>query len=250
MLIDTHAHLNNLKDTEEVVRESIESDVTEIISVSTDIHSSIDNVKIANKFNQIFSAVGIHPCDIKTLELDDLDKIESLCTDTRNKAIGEIGLDFYYSRDNSKKQLAFFDRQIEIAENKNLPFIVHSRDSYKEVATFLKKRKPETNFVIHCFTGNKEDAKVFLDLGSCISFTGIITFKKSNELREVVDYIPTDRIMIETDSPYLSPEPKRGKENHPMNLVYIAECLSLIKKEEYSKISEKIRNNTIEFFKL
>ena len=250
MLIDTHAHLNSLGDTRKVITECIESNVTEVISVSTDITSSIHNIKIANEFDEVYSAVGIHPCDIGTLNLMDLDKIEELSTDSNNKAIGEIGLDFYYSKDNEDQQSLFFDRQVEIAERNKLPFIIHSRESYKEIAFFLKNRKPTTNFVVHCFTGNKKDAKVFLDLGSYISFTGIITFKKSNELREVVDYIPTDRIMIETDSPYLSPETNRGKDNHPRNLLYIAECLSLIKKEEYLIISEKIRNNTVKFFKL
>jgi len=250
MLIDTHAHLNSFEDLESILIDSAQSQVKEIISMSTDIDSSGRNIEIANTFEGVFSAVGVHPCDTERFHLKDLDKIEQLAKNEKNKAIGEIGLDFFYSEQNVEQQLAFFDSQIEIAEKFDIPFVIHSRESYKELIGFLKNRKPRTQYVVHCYTGDKRTAKALLDIGSYISFTGIVTFKKSNELREVVDYIPGDRMMIETDSPYLSPEPKRGKKNYPKNLIYIAECVSSIKGVSFVEMANQLRSNSIKFFKL
>lgn len=250
MLIDTHAHLNSFEDLESILIDSAQSQVKEIISMSTDIDSSERNIEIANTFEGVFSAVGVHPCDTERFHLKDLDKIEQLAKNQNNKAIGEIGLDFFYSKQNAEQQLSFFDSQIEIAEKLDIPFVIHSRESYKELIDFLKNRKPRTQYVVHCYTGDKPIAKALLDIGSYISFTGIVTFKKSNELRDVVSYIPGDRMMIETDSPYLSPEPKRGKKNYPKNLIYIAECISLIKEVSFVEMASQLRDNSIKFFKL
>ena len=250
MLIDTHAHLNSFENLKNVLNDSSQSKVKEIISISTDIASSERNIEIANVFENVFSSVGIHPCDIGRFKLEDLNEIEQLGKNQKNKAIGEIGLDFFYSKDNFAQQLSFFDSQIEIAEKLNVPFVIHSRESYKELIDFLRNRKPRTEYVVHCYTGDKEIAKSLLNIGSYISFTGIITFKKSNELREIVDYIPQDRMMVETDSPYLSPEPKRGKKNFPKNLIYIVKCISQIKKGSFLEIANQLRNNSVTFFKL
>jgi TatD DNase family protein len=250
MLIDTHAHLNSFEDLKSVLDDSSEFKVREIISISTDLISSERNIEIANAFENVFSCVGIHPCDIERFKLEDLDRIEQLGGNQKNKAIGEIGLDFFYNKDNAVQQLNFFDSQIEIAEKLHVPFVIHSRESYKELIDFLRGRKPRTEYVVHCYTGDKEIAKSLLNMGSYISFTGIITFKKSDELREVVDYIPQDRIMVETDSPYLSPEPERGKKNFPKNLIYIVKCVSQIKKRSFLEIANQLRDNSVTFFKL
>ena len=131
-----------------------------------------------------------------------------------------------------------------------MPIVIHARDSYYELIEYLKSKKIKSDFVVHCFTGSKEIAAKLVDLGSYISFTGIITFKKSSELREVAAFIPDDKIMIETDSPYLSPEPNRGKKNYPKNLIYIAECFSVIKNLSLEDMKKILKDNSVEFYKL
>ena len=250
MIIDTHAHLYTYDDIDNVISEAISSSVEAIVSISTDLESSGLNINISEKYANVFCAVGIHPCDIERYKIGDLDRIEELSRNEKNKAIGEIGLDFFHSKENKSRQYDFFDHQVEIAEKMGLPFVIHARDSYPELIEYLDSRKTKTDFVVHCFTGDRDIAKKLLDLGSYISFTGIVTFKKSDNLRDVAAYIPDDKIMIETDSPYLSPHPKRGKTNYPKNLVYIAECISSIKNLDYKIFCDNLKKNTVKFYRL
>ena len=250
MLIDTHAHLYSYEDVLRVVKDSADFGVETIVSISTDLATSKLNIDIASKIENVYSTVGVHPCDIEQYRIDDLVEIQNLCSLPKNKGIGEIGLDFYHSDDNRIKQFEFFDYQIDIAESNNMPIVIHARDSYYELIEYLKSKKIKSDFVVHCFTGSKEIAAKLVDLGSYISFTGIITFKKSSELREVAAFIPDDKIMIETDSPYLSPEPNRGKKNYPKNLIYIAECFSVIKNLSLEDMKKILKDNSVEFYKL
>ena len=250
MIIDSHAHLYSYDDIGQIVKDAKDSGVEAIISISTDLESSDQNIIISEKYNEVFCALGIHPCDAIKHKISDLDKIEELSFNRNAKAIGEIGLDFFYTKDDMSVQYEFLESQISIANKRDLPFIIHSRNSYEELLVFLKNRQLKTDFVVHCFTGDRETAKFFLDLGCYISFTGIVTFKKSHELRDVAAYIPNNRIMIETDSPYLSPHPKRGQTNYPSNLVYIAECISEAKKNNFQSFCENLKENTVKFYRL
>jgi len=250
MIIDSHAHLYTYENIDEIISEAKESKVEAIVSISTDLESSELNVGISETYDNVFCSVGVHPCDIIKHKILDLDKIEKLSRSIKNKAIGEIGLDFFYSSNDKKNQFEFFDYQIDIAERVGLPFVVHARDSYPELVDYLSSRKIKSDFVVHCYTGDKTIAKKLLDLGSYISFTGIVTFKKASELRDVAEYIPNNKMMIETDSPYLSPHPNRGKTNYPKNLIYIAECISKVKKMDLEIFCSYLKRNTVKFYKL
>ena len=250
MLIDTHSHLADIKKIDKLLSDCKNNFVTEIISISTNIDDSRKNVVISNDFQNIYCSVGIHPGEILNTDFQSLDEIEQLAHNPYCKAIGEIGLDFYYKPYDKKLQLNFFEKQIEISEKLNLPFIIHCRDAYQDAIKFLKKRKPQVRFVFHCFTENYETAKQILDLGGYISFTGIITFKKSASLRELIKKIPIESFMIETDSPYLSPEPKRGKINNSSNLIYIAECISKTLNIDFEKLGQQLRFNSVKFFNI
>ena len=250
MIIDSHAHLYSFDNIDSVISEAENNKVDTIISISTDLESSQMNIQISEKYSNVYCAVGIHPCDVEKHKISDLSKIEKLSENKANLAIGEIGLDFYHSTDKKELQYEFLDLQIDLAQRKELPFVIHARDCYEELISFLSSKEISSDFVVHCFTGDKVIAKKLLDLNSYISFTGIITFKKSDELRKVAEYIPNNKLMIETDSPYLSPHPKRGKTNYPKNLVYIAESISSLKNIDYKTFCNTLRENTVKFYRL
>ena len=249
MLIDTHSHLDLEEDILGLLEKCKQNLVTEIISISTDLESSKKNIEISSNFKNIFSSVGFHPASIKNVSKN-LDCIEKLGISENCKAIGEIGLDFFYEGYNKDLQFEFFSNQIDISEKLNKPFIVHCRQAYSDAIDFLKRKNPKVQFVFHCFTEDYDTAKKVLDLGGLISFTGIVTFKKSYDLREVIKKIPIDTFMIETDSPYLSPEPKRGKKNNSSNLIYIAQCISNIINKPFEETAEQIRLNSVKFFNI
>ena len=249
MLIDTHSHLDLEEDILGLLEKCKQNLVTEIISISTDLESSKKNIEISSNFKNIFSSVGFHPSSIKNVSKN-LDCIEKLGINENCKAIGEIGLDFFYEGYNKDLQFEFFSNQIDISEKLNKPFVVHCRQAYSDAIDFLKRKNPKVQFVFHCFTEDYDTAKKVLDLGGLISFTGIVTFKKSYDLREVIKKIPIDTFMIETDSPYLSPEPKRGKKNNSSNLIYIAQCIANIINKPFEETAEQIRLNSVKFFNI
>ena len=249
MLIDTHSHLDLEEDILGLLEKCKQNLVTEIISISTDLESSKKNIEISSNFKNIFSSVGFHPASIKNVSKN-LDCIEKLGISENCKAIGEIGLDFFYEGYDKDLQFEFFSNQIDISEKLNKPFVVHCRQAYSDAIDFLKRKNPKVQFVFHCFTEDYDTAKKVLDLGGLISFTGIVTFKKSYDLREVIKKIPIDTFMIETDSPYLSPEPKRGKKNNSSNLIYIAQCIANIINKPFEETAEQIRLNSVKFFNI
>lgn len=249
MLIDTHSHLDLEEDILGLLEKCKQNLVTEIISISTDLESSKKNIEISSNFKNIFSSVGFHPASIKNVSKN-LDCIEKLGINENCKAIGEIGLDFFYEGYNKDLQFEFFSNQIDISEKLNKPFVVHCRQAYSDAIDFLKRKNPKVQFVFHCFTEDYDTAKKVLDLGGLVSFTGIVTFKKSYDLREVIKKIPIDTFMIETDSPYLSPEPKRGKKNNSSNLIYIAQCIANIINKPFEETAEQIRLNSVKFFNI
>ncbi|NSW96657.1 TatD family hydrolase [bacterium] len=249
MLIDTHSHLDLEEDILGLLEKCKQNLVTEIISISTDLESSKKNIEISSNFKNIFSSVGFHPASIKNVSKN-LDCIEKLGISENCKAIGEIGLDFFYEGYNKDLQFEFFSNQIDISEKLNKPFVVHCRQAYSDAIDFLKRKNPKVQFVFHCFTEDYDTAKKVLDLGGLVSFTGIVTFKKSYDLREVIKKIPIDTFMIETDSPYLSPEPKRGRKNNSSNLIYIAQCIANIINKPFEETAEQIRLNSVKFFNI
>ena len=227
MLIDTHAHLDSLDDLPGTLARARENGIGRIIAISSDLASSRDTVSISEKYENVFAAVGIHPHAAKTADSGVLKEIETLAGAGKVVAVGETGLDYHHLNSEKDAQINSFAAHIGIAYRVGLPLVIHARDADLDLIGILKTEKvSERAGVIHCFTGNYETARKYLDLGFYISFSGIATFKKSEEIRDAAKKIPGDRLLIETDSPYLAPVPLRGKTNEPAYVKYVAETIA------------------------
>lgn len=225
-LFDTHVHLDDEQfndDRSAIIQKITDSEVGLLVNVGADIKTSKSSIELAHKYDFIYAAVGIHPHDVSSCSDEDLDIVRKLAKEDKVVAIGEIGLDYFYNYSSVEDQKRWFAMQIELAEELELPFIVHARDASQDTYDILKSHKKNSRFVLHCFSQSSEMAKKYIDLGGYISFAGPVTYKKSAKLREVIKHVPLDRILIETDCPYLSPEPYRGKRNDPTNVKYVAQ---------------------------
>lgn len=253
MYIDTHCHLtlspiyNKL---EEVLKNCNVNNVESIISVATNLDTSTKSLAIASHHDNIYSTLGIHPNETD-YELNNLKKI----FDLRNKnkkviGVGETGLDFYYEKSKRSNQIESFEKHIEFARTNNLPVIVHTRNAQEDTCNIIKKEisKFNTKFLIHCFSEDIIFCRKLIDMGCFISFSGIITFKNAIDLEEVVKKIPLNQLFIETDAPYLSPEPLRGKTNFPYNIKFVYEKIANIKNLKISYLCEIIKLNFKSFF--
>jgi TatD DNase family protein len=232
MIIDSHCHLdyepliNNIND---VLLNAKKNNITHLLTIGTSLESSKKVIEIVEKYENIYGSIGIHP-NSTTSHLNDLDKLIDIKKKSKKIiGFGETGLDYFYKKSEKKDQIFSFEKHIEFATCEKVPVIIHTRDADEDTISIIKKNYTKTKFLIHCFTGNLEFAKKLLDLGCLISFSGIITFKKLTELRSVVKYVPMDKMLVETDSPYLSPDPLRGKSNEPANVKIIAEKVASIK---------------------
>jgi len=250
MLIDTHAHLiwEKLKGREEeVVKAAKEVGVEKILTIGCDVKTSKESMLCAERFENVFFTVGIHPCDAEK-EVD-WGVFEKMLSHEKCKAVGECGFDFYYSKEHEKKQEEVFVKQIELSKKYNLPLVIHTRDAGGRTLEILKKYKV-TNFVIHCFTETVEFAKEIVELGGMASFGGIITYPKAQSVRDAVSVIPIENIMLETDCPYLAPQSARGKTNEPKYLPEIADKISDIKDLSFEDVSVVTTKNAERFFSL
>ncbi len=253
-IVDSHCHLyyepyiNNLK---QIIKECKSKNVKRLLSISVDYETSLKNIKIASEFDEIFCTIGLHPNKVIN-EKSKLNKILDLYIPNKKiLGIGEAGIDLYRSNDNLKDQIYCFERQIEFCIDNKLPLVIHSRNAEKETIDILKNySKKGLNFVLHCFSGTEKFAMECLNLNGHISFGGIITFKKSIELGKICYKIPLDKILVETDSPYLSPLPYRGKTNHPENTFIIVKKIADIKKKTIEEISKKTTSNFNKLFRL
>lgn len=241
MIFDTHSHYTDEQfyDREELlIKLNKEKNVTEIITCGTDIKSSKECIELAEKFSFVYAAVGFHPEELTRVDID-IPALKELIS-KKTVAIGEIGLDYYWNKDNKDKQKAGFIAQLGLAKELNLPVIVHDRDAHGDTLEILKQEKPKG--VLHCFSGSVEMAREIVNLGMYIGVGGVITFKNAKNLPEVIKEVPLDRILLETDAPYLAPEPMRGKRNDSSLIPYIAEKIGNIKgisKEEVLKITRE-----------
>ena len=247
-LIDTHAHIyyDDFKnDLDDVINNAYDSGVTRIICIGVDIKSSIKSLEISNKYKNIYCTIGCHPHESSKIEEGYLIELENMAKDDKVVGIGETGLDYYYNHSKKDKQKKCFIEQIELANELNLPVVIHNRNSDKDMYEILNKFRPKG--VIHCFSSNIDFAKKIIDLGIIISFTGIITFKNSH-LNEVIQNINLEDFMLETDSPYLTPEPFRGKRNEPKNVSYIAEKIASIKNISIDETIYHTTQNALNLF--
>ena len=252
MFVDTHAHLfypNFKDDLDDVLSRAKEEKIDYILIPATDIATANEVIALTEKYEFLYGAVGVHPHDSKDWVKSWAEEIKKLAAQNKIKAIGEIGLDYYYDFSPIEKQKQAFRDQIELAIELSMPIVVHTRESDDDIYEIIKSYKG-TNLKaqFHCFSGNKEQAKRLLDLGHYISFTGNITFKKADALREVVKYIPLNRLMIETDSPFLTPVPYRGKRNESSYVKFIAEQIADVKNITLEEVGRATSYNAYKFF--
>lgn len=241
-MIDTHCHLDK-KDYENLEEVILKMKDNYIIASGYDIDSSYNVLNLVNKYDHIYGTVGIHPSDSKKYNLEDLNKIEKLLDNKKIVGIGEIGLDYYWDKDNKEQQRLFFINQIQLAQKYNLPIVIHSRDSIEETYEILNKYLNNTKAVLHCYSGSYEMALKFKKLGVKFGIGGVVTFKNSQKLKEVVEKLELTDLVIETDSPYLTPEPYRGKKNEPYNVKYVIKEIAKIKNIDEKEV-EKITTET------
>lgn len=240
---DSHAHYNDEKfaqDREELIERLYNQGVTKLICAGYNIESSYQAIEIAKQYPHIYTTCGISPNDIEKEVDNDLTKIEELAKQEKVVAIGEIGLDYYWNKEHKEQQKQYFVKQIQLANQLNLPIVVHTREAVQDTVDILKQYTLNKRGVMHCCPLNRELVKETLKLGFYISFAGPITFKNAKNAEEIIKLVPFDRMLIETDSPYLSPEPNRGRRNDSGNLKYIVEKIATVKqiaKEEIAKIT-------------
>lgn len=233
MLFDTHAHINDRQfdpDRDEVIRRARENGVSYIVNVGYDLPTIADTIKLAETYDFIYGAVGWHPHEAKNWNERVKERIENLALNhPKVVAIGETGLDYYRNHSHPEVQQEVFRQQIRLAKRVNKPLIIHNREAHEDLLAILKEEKAEeVGGVMHCFNGDVLFARRCLELGFYLSFGGPVTFKNAQGLREVVPHVPLDRLLIETDCPYLAPHPFRGKRNEPGHVRYVAEKLAEI----------------------
>lgn len=250
--IDSHCHLTDKRyeNVEKVVEDSLNDGVKLLVDVGWSVDSTFLAKNNADKFQNVYFSAGIHPSESLTFKNDDLQRIQSFLTDEKCLAVGEIGLDYHYDGTDKEKQKQLFESQIYLADKYKLPFIVHSRDASKDVLDVLlaNKNRLQNGFLMHCYSESKEQAFNYLDLGAYFAFGGVITFKNAKK-DDIVKSIPIDRIMVETDAPYMAPEPLRGTLNVPKNVVYCYKKLAQICDVDIEVLKKVVAENFQRFFK-
>ncbi len=252
MYFDTHAHYTDESfdnDRDETIKAVRESGVELIMNASSDNESCVKSLELSEKYPFIYSAVGWHPHEAKTFTKESEELIRRWCTLPKVRAIGEIGLDFYYDLSERDVQRGVFIRQMELARELKKPVIVHDRDAHAECMEIIRKF-PNIKGVFHCYSGSAEMAKEILDMGWYLGFTGAITFKNARKALEVIEMCPNDRILIETDCPYLAPVPHRGKRNDSRFLPYMAQKVAEIKGISVEDAAEMTYLNGRRFFEI
>ena len=247
-LVDTHCHLNLTDDIDGILIDAERNNVKKIIISGCDKKSIRDGLEIIYRYPNVYMTIGFHPDEVDDLTDKDISDLEILLkTNKKIVGIGEIGLDYYHNDMNKDKQKEFFIKQIELAEKYDLPIVVHSRESIQDVYDILKEHK--SRGVIHCFSGSLEMAKLFVSLGFYLGIGGVLTFKNS-KLKEVVSELSLDNLVLETDSPYLAPEPYRGHTNYPQNIKIIAQALRKIKETTLEEVTDKTTSNVNKIYNL
>lgn len=252
-LFDTHSHYNDEKfdkDREELIKQTHEAGITKFICAGYNVKSSKEAAKIANKYEYVYSICGISPNDLEDYNEENINKIRDLAVDKKNVAIGEIGLDYYWNKENKEIQKQAFIKQIKLANELNLPIVIHSRDAVQDTIDILKENKVNKKGIFHCCQLNKFLVEEGLKLGFYISFAGPITFKNSKNAEEIIKLVPSDKILIETDSPYLAPEPVRGTRNNCMNVKYVAKKIAEVKQKSIEEIAEITNQNAKRIFEI
>jgi TatD DNase family protein len=253
-LIDSHAHIQGKEyagETEAVIERARQAGVEQIIVVggAGDMSNNTAAVALADSFPCVYATVGMHPHDAKDVGAEDMARLKDLALHPKVIAVGETGLDYYYNHSPRDVQSRVFTRFIQMARETDLPIVVHERDAARDCAELLRSEgSGKLRGVIHCFTGDYDAARDYLELGFYLSFSGIITFKNADSLRSVVQRVPLERMLVETDSPYLTPVPHRGKRNEPAYVRWVAETIAKIKVIPLEEVARTTTRNVQELF--
>ena len=252
-MIDSHCHLNyidKIGTTAELVQEALGGGVDTIINIGTDLRSCKESIALAEQFDSVYATVGVHPHDAKTVDTALLTQLKEFTAHKKVVAVGEIGLDYYRDLSPREIQKKVFRKQLELAVETKLPIVIHTRDSFDDTLEIVKDYAFDlTGGVFHCFPGDIKQAEIVFELGFVISVGGVITYKNAS-MADVAAYAPLDKIILETDAPYLTPTPFRGKTNRPLYVKYVYEHLALLKKTSVSEVEKQVDRNVQKLFKL
>lgn len=246
-MIDTHCHLDSYENLDSVINKM---NGNKIIAAGVDLETSKQVIELVDKYPNVYGVIGLHPEEVEKYDDSFLKFIEVNLNNPKIVGIGEIGLDYHYTKENSEFQKQIFKKQIELAKKYNKTVVVHSRDALEDTLSILKSEARDLKIVLHCFGYSYESAKEFLKLNVMLGIGGVVTFKNGKKLKEVVKNVSIDKLLLETDSPYLSPEPFRGQINEPYNIVYIAEEIARIKKMKEEEVLDITYKNALYQFDL
>lgn len=254
MIFESHAHYDDEafeKDREALLQSFEINGIDTVVNIGSSMESCKKTIELMDKYSFIYGAIGIHPSETAELNEEHIKLLKEYCSHPKTVAVGEIGLDYHYDEPTRSVQKKWFERQLEMAEQVKLPVVIHSRDAALDTPDIMKAFHAEKlGGVIHCFSYTKEMAREYLNMDFYFGIGGVITFKNGRKLKEAVEYIPIERILLETDSPYLAPEPNRGKRNSSLNLSYIAKEIALLKGMSYEEVVEITHENAVRLFRL
>jgi TatD DNase family protein len=254
MIFETHAHYDDEAfndDRDKLLLSMKDNGVGYIVNVGSSLNSTRQSIELAHKYKFIYAAAGVHPSETGELNEENFAWLETQCRDERVIAVGEIGLDYYWDEPDHDTQKKWFIRQLGLARNIKKPVIIHSRDAAKDTYDIMVSEDvSEIGGIVHCYSYSAEMALDYVKMGFYIGIGGVVTFKNGKKMKEVVEALPITRIVIETDSPYLSPEPNRGKRNSSLNLPYVAQKIAEIKNLTYDEVVEITSENAIKVYRL
>lgn len=253
-IFDTHAHYDDEafdEDREALLAGLPEQGIARVVNVGSSLESCKRTIALAEKYDYIFAALGVHPSETAQLDEVSFQWLQEVCRLDKCVAVGEIGLDYYWEEPERELQKKWFVRQLELARECGLPMVIHSREAAKDTVDIMTAQKAgEIGGVVHCFSYTKETAKIFLDMGFYIGIGGVLTFKNAKKLKEAVEYIPMDRMVLETDCPYLAPVPNRGKRNSSLNLPYVITAMAQIKGITEEEVREVVWHNGLRLYRM
>ena len=254
MIFETHAHYDDDafdEDRDQLLRSMYEHGIHRIINVGASLRGVADTVKLMEIYPFVYGAIGVHPDEVGDLTEEKMKWLRDLCDKEKTVAVGEIGLDYYWNKENHEVQKKWFVRQMDLAKETDLPIIVHSRDAAKDTLDIMKgERADHISGVIHCYSYSVEHAREYMNMGYYLGIGGVVTFQNAKRLKEVVEYAPLDYLLLETDAPYLTPQPYRGKRNCSLYLTYVEEEIARIKKVSYEDVVNITRENAEKLFKI